>query len=126
MVILTKIFLYVSFSGLLWGYNDELPCLPLDKPAECPSDSGDSGDDPFGGGFGDDVWGDDEEEDDGEQQSSFDTALDASAETTQGNFFQLFFTDFTDRAKSALKSLDHFGLVFSINLIILFWLFRLF
>lgn len=29
-------FINVSFSGLLWGYNDELPCRSLDRPDECP------------------------------------------------------------------------------------------
>lgn len=30
-------FINVSFSGLLWGYNDELPCNSLTRPAECPA-----------------------------------------------------------------------------------------
>ena len=43
-------FFSVSFSGLLWGYEDELPCLKLDLPGEC---GGDDYDDPWG----DDDWG---------------------------------------------------------------------
>ena len=30
-------FINVSFSGLLWGYNDELPCNSLTRPSECPA-----------------------------------------------------------------------------------------
>ena len=48
-------FINVSFSGLLWGYNDELPCFTKSRPSECAvvdipifDDSGD-----------DDDWGDD-------------------------------------------------------------------
>ncbi len=63
---LGKPFINVSFSGLLWGYEDELPCLSLSKPGECSARSGveepdtgfsDDDDDSFGG-FGDD--GDDD------------------------------------------------------------------
>jgi len=35
-------FVNVSFDGLLWGYQDELPCLPLDVPKGCSK-----GNDPF-------------------------------------------------------------------------------
>ena len=28
-------FINVTFSGLLWGYNDELPCMNLPRPEEC-------------------------------------------------------------------------------------------
>ena len=28
-------FITVSFSGLLWGYHDELPCFKLPRPDEC-------------------------------------------------------------------------------------------
>ena len=28
-------FINVSFSGLLWGYKDELPCNNLPRPDEC-------------------------------------------------------------------------------------------
>ena len=35
-------FVSVTFDGLLWGYQDELPCLPLDAPKEC-----NKGNDPF-------------------------------------------------------------------------------
>lgn len=33
-------FINVSFDGLLWGYNDELPCSGLDWPAECGAPAG--------------------------------------------------------------------------------------
>ena len=42
----------VSFSGLLWGYEDELPCLKLDYPSECNGE--DDYEDPWGD---DDDWG---------------------------------------------------------------------
>jgi len=29
-------FINVSFSGLLWGYADEMPCMKMTKPEECP------------------------------------------------------------------------------------------
>ena len=50
-------FINVSFSGLLWGYEDELPCFTMSKPDGCVEE------DNF---FyeGDDDWGKDEEEDD--------------------------------------------------------------
>ena len=35
-------FINVSFSGLLWGYNDELPCFTKSRPNECGA-----GDDDF-------------------------------------------------------------------------------
>ena len=51
-----KPFIEVSFSGLLWGYEDELPCLKLDMPGSCQKSSpfGGSSDDGGFGGFGDD------------------------------------------------------------------------
>jgi len=33
-------FINISFSGLLWGYHDELPCMKLSRPAECPPPEG--------------------------------------------------------------------------------------
>ena len=45
-------FVSVTFDGLLWGYQDELPCLPLDAPKEC-----NKGNDPFSSD--DDVFEDD-------------------------------------------------------------------
>ena len=45
-------FINVSFSGLLWGYEDELYCLELDVPKGC-----DKGNDPFSSGGGDDPFG---------------------------------------------------------------------
>ena len=47
-------FINVSFSGLLWGYEDDLYCLELDVPKGCnkgndPFSAGGGGDDPFGG-----------------------------------------------------------------------------
>ena len=55
----------VTFNGLLWGYNDELPCLKLDRPKECGADANDpfadDGDDAgqdYGFGDEDDEWGD--------------------------------------------------------------------
>ena len=55
-------FINVSFSGLLWGYNDELPCFTKSRPNECGTDEEaldifndeDSDDD------SDDDWGDDD------------------------------------------------------------------
>ena len=50
-------FINVTFHGLLWGYDDELPCLKLDVPSGCASE-----DDPFGGGSSDDAdFGDDDD-----------------------------------------------------------------
>ena len=35
---LNQPFINISFSGLLWGYNDELPCLAVgNPPKECAS-----------------------------------------------------------------------------------------
>jgi len=57
---LGKPFINVSFSGLLWGYNDELPCNSLPRPDECGPPPGqidifaDGGDDEDE----DDEWGD--------------------------------------------------------------------
>jgi len=59
-------FINVSFSGLLWGYEDEMPCMKLYKPAECyaaeaeaaseaPAEDDDDWEDD-----GDDSWGDDD------------------------------------------------------------------
>ena len=49
-------FVNVTFDGLLWGYEDELPCLPLDVPKGCNkgSDPFSGDDDPFEGE--DDGW----------------------------------------------------------------------
>ena len=33
-------FINVTFSGLLWGYNDELPCFTKSRPNECGVDDG--------------------------------------------------------------------------------------
>ena len=52
-------FINVSFSGLLWGYEDELYCLKLDVPKGCKK-----GNDPFSSDDDDafedagDDWGD--------------------------------------------------------------------
>ena len=48
-------FINVTFNGLLWGYQDDLPCLKLDKPGNCPDDT------PFGSTSEDD-WGDDDDD----------------------------------------------------------------
>lgn len=57
-------FINVSFTDLLWGYYDGMPCFNLDYPSDCPArhedveldfESDDWGDDQ------DDDWGDDEE-----------------------------------------------------------------
>ena len=32
---LAKPFINISFSGLLWGYHDELPCSQISRPYEC-------------------------------------------------------------------------------------------
>jgi len=37
---LGKPFINVSFSGLLWGYKDELPCFKQSRPDECPPPEG--------------------------------------------------------------------------------------
>eukprot|EP00092_Neocalanus_flemingeri_P038999 GFUD01042454.1.p1 GENE.GFUD01042454.1~~GFUD01042454.1.p1 ORF type:complete len:596 (+),score=215.72 GFUD01042454.1:176-1963(+) len=50
-------FINVSFSGLLWGYNDELPCLSHTRPDECGAPEGEI--DIFAEDS-DDEWGDDE------------------------------------------------------------------
>ena len=49
-------FVNVTIDGLLWGYEDELPCLPLDVPKGCNkgSDPFSGDDDPFEGE--DDGW----------------------------------------------------------------------
>merc|ERR1719228_2587423 len=52
-------FINVSFSGLLWGYNDELPCNSHPRPDECGEDESQVN---IFGGDDDDDWGDDEDE----------------------------------------------------------------
>jgi len=44
-------FITVSFHGLLWGYNDDLPCVMLTRPNECGLKKGDI-----------DIFGSDDEE----------------------------------------------------------------
>ena len=51
-----KPFINVSFSGLLWGYNDELPCFSLARPDGCPPPEGEI--DIFA--EEDDEWGEDD------------------------------------------------------------------
>ncbi|TRY74958.1 hypothetical protein TCAL_08665 [Tigriopus californicus] len=48
-------FINVTFDGLLWGYEDELPCLSLDMPSECQDEEAS----PFGSSDDDDDddWG---------------------------------------------------------------------
>jgi hypothetical protein len=84
-------FINVTFSGLLWGYEDELPCLKLDLPGECAAAKGavSSGfapetdeDDLFGDGgddWGDD-WGSDDDDDDMGGGFGDEVAEDASEE----------------------------------------------
>jgi hypothetical protein len=50
-------FINVSLSGLLWGYNDELPCMKLKKPDHCPLYYFD---DVHWSDYGEDEWGDDD------------------------------------------------------------------
>lgn len=50
-------FVNVTFDGLLWGYEDDLPCLRMDLPSECAD-----ADSPFSSSFGDE---DDDDFDDG-------------------------------------------------------------
>ncbi len=59
-----KPFVDVTFDGLLWGYDDELPCLRLDYPAGCPSkhEGPFSSEDDHSIGFGFDPWGDGEDD----------------------------------------------------------------
>jgi len=61
-------FINVSFSGLLWGYNDELPCNSHPIPDQCVSDeigifgnNEDESDDGWGDDDGD-GWGDDDDD----------------------------------------------------------------
>ena len=55
---LNKPFINISFSGLLWGYNDELPCLAVgDPPKECASRAKESSNDPFGSSGSSDPFG---------------------------------------------------------------------
>eukprot|EP00091_Calanus_sinicus_P012189 TRINITY_DN27676_c0_g1_i1.p1 TRINITY_DN27676_c0_g1~~TRINITY_DN27676_c0_g1_i1.p1 ORF type:complete len:136 (-),score=59.40 TRINITY_DN27676_c0_g1_i1:352-759(-) len=49
-------FINISFTGLLWGYNDELPCMSLSRPEECGAPEGEV--DIFADDADDD-WGDD-------------------------------------------------------------------
>lgn len=51
-------FVNVSFTGLLWGYEDDMPCVKLQRPSECPPPPGevnifDSSDDEE---WGEDDW----------------------------------------------------------------------
>ena len=48
-------FISVSFSGLLWGYEDDLPCLKLKPPKGCKTLEGDT---PFAADDEEDVFGD--------------------------------------------------------------------
>jgi len=56
-------FINVSFSGLLWGYNDELPCREHALPDECVVEDKVKifGDDDDGNWDEDDDWGDDDD-----------------------------------------------------------------
>ena len=58
-------FVNLSLSELLWGYDDELPCLKMQdmKPKDCDSGEEDAFDDYYDGGF-DEGWGDEDEEQD--------------------------------------------------------------
>ena len=47
-------FINVSFSGLLWGYKDELPCVNHARPEHCPPPPGEE-----------DIFADDGDDDDG-------------------------------------------------------------
>ena len=51
----------MSFSGLLWGYNDELPCFTMSRPNECVEEDNFfvDNDDDWGEEGDDDDWGDD-------------------------------------------------------------------
>eukprot|EP00092_Neocalanus_flemingeri_P072462 GFUD01089209.1.p1 GENE.GFUD01089209.1~~GFUD01089209.1.p1 ORF type:complete len:607 (+),score=119.83 GFUD01089209.1:142-1962(+) len=53
-------FVNVSFTGLLWGYNDELPCFKHTRPEECPPPDGEidifSEDDNDDDDWGDEDW----------------------------------------------------------------------
>ena len=48
-------FINISFSGLLWGYEDELPCNSLPRPDECGAAEGEV-----------DLFADDGDDEDGE------------------------------------------------------------
>jgi len=50
-------FINVSFSGLLWGYEDSLPCMKMENPDHCPKPSSqvDHVDEPFEINF-DEEW----------------------------------------------------------------------
>ena len=49
-------FINVSFTGFLWGYNDELPCISMSRPDGCEALEGEA--DKFADDSDDD-WGDD-------------------------------------------------------------------
>jgi len=49
-------FINVSFSGLLWGYHDELPCMKHSRPSHCPPLEGEV--DLFSSNDNDDDWED--------------------------------------------------------------------
>jgi len=51
-------FVDVTFDGLLWGYNDELPCLKMDQPKECIKEGENK--DPFSQVSADDFSDDDD------------------------------------------------------------------
>lgn len=72
---LNKPFIEVTFSGLLWGYEDELPCLKMDQPSECVAADAS----PFGGGGGG-AWGDDDDDD---SWASFDDAEEEVVEESE-------------------------------------------
>jgi len=59
-------FVETTLSGLLWGYEDELPCLKIQdqKPSDCPEEKSleSDGEDPGWGDEGDDDWGEEEED----------------------------------------------------------------
>lgn len=55
-------FVNVSFTGLLWGYEDDMPCINLQRPQECPPPAGEV--DIFAVDEDDDGgWGDDDDDD---------------------------------------------------------------
>jgi len=58
-------FINVSFSGLLWGYEDEMPCMKLYKPEECYAAEAEAASEAPVEEDVDDGWGDDDAEDDG-------------------------------------------------------------
>eukprot|EP00092_Neocalanus_flemingeri_P108734 GFUD01139653.1.p1 GENE.GFUD01139653.1~~GFUD01139653.1.p1 ORF type:complete len:576 (+),score=193.84 GFUD01139653.1:124-1851(+) len=52
-------FINVSFSGLLWGYHDELPCMKQTRPGHCPPPEGEVDIFAAGDDEDEDDWGDD-------------------------------------------------------------------